>query len=342
MECPLCGTENSEGLTACYICDSSLAKEAKSHSKTVSISERLSIQGEYNTEESAGDRALQFLKKQQNFFRSDEQSIGKQWIELPSTDIGPRRIQWRAVVVVALFILAVAPAFFLRQDFTPSPLSKDAQKIYQIYEKSYKDRSSYWKEKKDQLLLQMRSHGNGGFKHASEMICRDVPYEVFLAYLEEDLKFPIDQAYLLPLGNKSEVLLAKKNSALLFLRLPATAIIELESLGEEGSLGVDLVSFHRGVRELPSELALDAFREELHSLMKMEEFYNGIGEISWNLPQWEMKEGNGIFSFSYHPLKGSLTYLLGEREAFLDRWNGPERSLADEDSLNGGDTNELS
>ncbi len=220
---------------------------------------------------------------------------------LEPTDLShPSLIGRRVAYAVGILLLIALPWFLMSDLFQTPPEVIHTQELFQAAHQRYRADKNKWDEKKDQVLLAMGRQKNDPDLGKSQADFRDLPFEVMISYLEDDLRLfredlPALSVYPLPSSQPIRLVLAKTEHSIGFL--PIVTSMEVELAIVNGRFSPAVVRLRRGEREVPPALCWTYFGPELQLLRRLEAFRGGV----YSLEMAERENDEKIYlSYSYH------------------------------------------
>jgi hypothetical protein len=228
----------------------------------------------------------------------DSQEASKHLL-LEPVDISRPSFVWKRIsIVLSLLLLALLPWLMMSDLFKTPPELTYSQKLYSEANARYFSDKSSWDERKEQLLLAMRRHKGNFDISKGEALFQDLPFELFLSYMDEELhlyKGIFKELTIAPLPGTTppRLLVARREKVLGLISITTFLTLELGH-NEEGRFAPQVVSLQRGTRKIPTGLANIYFSQEFQAFRHLEMFSGGVRDM--NLYQ---KEGDQSLYFSY-------------------------------------------
>ena len=242
MQCSLCGAENPNSAKRCGLCDSDL-KSNDTHQVT-------------------------------------ETSTDSSHLILDPVDLTRPNIIWSRLAVLIFVLMIVAAPWYLMSDLFQVPTSIETSRDqFSSLRESYLKDPEGWNKQKNQILREMHRHRQDDEPTKGEAVFQDLPLEVLMAYLADDLNF-MDKRFrhvcLYPAAETpaARVIISKYEPGFWPFKILVSLEVELETVGKRV-----VPRFHRlrrGNREVAQGLAWVYFATELQSLRELESFAGGI------------------------------------------------------------------
>jgi hypothetical protein len=202
---------------------------------------------------------------------------------LETTDVSRFRPNRRHALAVAAFLTVLIAPWVFMSDLLQVPQDvEQAEHSFRDAVSQYEQNSEQWLERKNQVILAMRRHLANGDISKRELTLQDVPMEVFIAFLDDDVDLLKDRLhgvalYPTELSSAPRFLLTKREFGIGPLQI--TTSLELFVENRDGGTAVSTGRLRRGSREIEPELAWIYFSDELQALRQLEAFSGGVRDL---------------------------------------------------------------
>lgn len=243
MRCSLCGADNPDTVQRCQLCDTTLENSSPEV-----------VEAESNAH-----------------------------IALGTADVSSVSVHWGRIAQCVALLAFIALPWMLMSDLFKAPEDvKEVAKVFSAVKDRYFANREQWDQQKDQVLKVMARHYRDGDLAKQALAIEDIPFEVVLAYLADELNLITEKDQDLTIypvvdGNDPRLLITKKDQSL----WPFKVQVSLELLldGEPEGVTVKFLRFRRGTREESPALAWQYFGKELQSLRRLESYAGGVRQL---------------------------------------------------------------
>ncbi len=181
-------------------------------------------------------------------------------------------------VFALLTVLFILPWALRKETFTLPLQVKKSQLVYNTAIDSYTNNQNHWSDAKDHIVSQVLGLKSRTLFQRESSYHENIPFEVLLAYLLEDLEWDTSNVTISPIYNpkhNASFLLSKKEKDRWPLAPCISVLINIDKDGD-GMFRTSFGSLKRGSDALPISLTTTLFKDEIDKLSNLQMFAEGL------------------------------------------------------------------
>lgn len=196
---------------------------------------------------------------------------------------------YKIFLVLTVVTLLVTPWLLMGDLFRVPPEVDVSREKFEVLTTRYQQSQTHWHAAKQQLLENMQNRSPEGRLDLGSQAYDNVPLEVFMAFLREDLQFSKDRfrdvtVFPIPDTKNTVFLITKYEKGVWPLKIVLS--LEVQLINKGNRLSVEFRRLRRGSREISRDFAWVYFAPELKLLRQLEVLAGGVSNVHvYILPQ---------------------------------------------------------
>lgn len=232
-----------------------------------------------------------------NHSKGRKTSMQKDLVILDAVEVTSFQISWLKVFFFVTILIVIALPWLLMHSFfvVPDEVGQSRRDFANL-KHQYMAHEKSWDQQKNEILSLLQSHDNNSDITKDPQNFHNLPYEVVLSYILDDLGFrnkSFKDCTLYPVFKRNQVrfILSKPEKDV----WPLKVISSLEIAVNSSKEGVEFsfLRLRRGSKEIPINLAWNYFGPELQQLRSLEGFVGGVRDLCFSKEQPDASVADG-------------------------------------------------